>query len=420
MDYNDDFMNPKEEQGSFVKGVLLGAFMVLLCALTTIAILIKVDVLTINKNSTTVIEDNTKSLASKVYAKLSLLESKLSDFYFETVDDETVIDDICKAYLKSFGDKYTVYYNKNEFAKLLESNSGSFVGIGVTIIQTEDGAFNVVEVMDDSPAQKGGVKAGDIIVAVEGQEVTGKELSEVSAIVRGEAGTKVNIGIKREGQEDIINLELTREAIDYETVGSLLLEDDIYYIQISQFVGTTPAHFKREYDKCIQAGAKGIVIDIRENPGGMKESVLEILDMLCPKGILMYTEDKFGKRINEYAKTDEEANIPIAVLVNGNSASASEVFSGTMQDYGKATIVGTQTFGKGIVQTIKSVGDGSGLKYTTSKYYTAKGQDIHGKGVTPDVVIEYEEKDIPDEEFTYRDDNQVMKCIEILKEKINK
>ncbi|MGN0479998.1 MAG: S41 family peptidase, partial [Lachnospiraceae bacterium] len=327
-------------------------------------------------------------------------------------------DNMCKAYLASFNDKYTVYYTKEEFTDLQETQNGSFVGIGIVGAKDEDGNILVIDPMDNAPAQKAGIKAGDCIVSIDGQSVLGETLAESTARLKGEAGTKVTLGVRREGVAEEIQFEVTREVVDYETVDSMLLEDDIYYIQISQFIGTTAAHFRREYDKCLEAGAKGIIIDVRENPGGLMTSVLDVLDMLCPKDLLMYTEDKNGNRVDQYGKSDEEATIPMAVLVNGNSASAAEVFSGDLQDYGKAVIIGTQTFGKGIVQAIKSLGDGTGVKYTTSKYYTAKGQDIHGHGVTPDVVIEYVESDVPDEEYTYRDDNQVMKAIEVLKSQI--
>lgn len=409
--YEEYVRRKKKESDSFLKGMVTGAFVVLLCILTTLAILIKMDFISFGGLYG-------EDLASKLNIKLSVIQNNIADFYFDAVDDETIIDNMCKAYLASFNDKYTVYYTKEEFTDLQETQNGSFVGIGIVGAKDEDGNILVIDPMDNAPAQKAGIKAGDCIVSIDGQSVLGETLAESTARLKGEAGTKVTLGVRREGVAEEIQFEVTREVVDYETVDSMLLEDDIYYIQISQFIGTTAAHFRREYDKCLEAGAKGIIIDVRENPGGLMTSVLDVLDMLCPKDLLMYTEDKNGNRVDQYGKSDEEATIPMAVLVNGNSASAAEVFSGDLQDYGKAVIIGTQTFGKGIVQAIKSLGDGTGVKYTTSKYYTAKGQDIHGHGVTPDVVIEYVESDVPDEEYTYRDDNQVMKAIEVLKSQI--
>ena len=412
VDFNDEYARPKDKStGFFVRGIIVGAFAVLLCVLTTLAILIKVDVLTITGNNDT-------DIVSKISKKLSVIRDGVYDFYFDEADDEKIIDNVCKAYLASFQDKYTVYYDKEQFADLKQSNDGSFVGIGVVVAKNEDGSMLVMQIWDNSPAYNAGVRAGDCIVSIDGKSVLDETLDESTERMRGEAGTKVKMRVMREGNNGELEFEMTRAVVEYETVGSMLLEDDIYYIEISQFADTTVSHFRREYDRCIEAGAKGIIIDVRDNPGGTMPSVLEILDMLCPKGLLMYTEDKNGKRVNHNGKSDEEATIPMAVLVNGNSASAAEVFSGDLQDYGKAVIIGTKTFGKGIVQTVKSLGDGTGVKYTTSKYYTAKGQDIHGNGVTPDVVIEYVQSDVPDEEYTYKDDNQVMKAIEVLKSRI--
>lgn len=412
-----DSRSSKAAKNNFAKGALVGILAVLLVTATVFAIMLKLDVITFG--DAPAISGGSDSLADKAHDKLASIEKKLEAFYFDDVDDETIIDNICRAYLDSYGDKYTVYYDKEEYNSLMESSSGSFVGIGVLVSKNEDGTIKAERVYEGSPAEKGGLKDGDTILSIDGISVVDEDLDTSVARIKGEKGTKVTVEARHMGSDHAQEYVLTRDLVDYVMVDSMMLEDDIGYIEMIQFSDVTYEQFKDAYDKCLSQGAKGLIIDVRDNPGGLLTSVCDILDMLVPDGLLVYTEDKKGNRTDYKGKNPAEAEVPIVVLVNGSSASASEIFAGCLQDYGTATVVGTTTFGKGIVQSVITLSDGTAIKFTTSKYYTPKGQDIHGNGVHPDVEIEYDYETIMSkDEITYKDDNQVMKAVELLRQKI--
>ena len=351
-----------------------------------------------------------EGIGTKVEGKLNALDSLLGDgFYFDNVDDEKAADNIFKAYLAAYGDKYTVYYTPEEYKSMMESTSGSFYGIGAVCQKTDDGSILISEAYEDAPAYKAGIRNGDKVTEVNGEDITGMDLSVAVALIKGEKGTDVNLTVMRNGEK--LSFTVTRDKIDIKTVSSEVLENNIGYIYISQFDDVTTEQFKSAVDDLQKQGITGLVIDIRNNPGGVLKTVADMLDYILPNGLIVYTETKSGKR-QEYSGSDNhELNIPMAVLVNGNSASASEIFAGAMQDYDKAQIIGTQTFGKGIVQTIRPLTDGSAVKYTIAKYFTPKGQDIHGKGVTPDSIVE-----LPDDAT---EDVQLKAAVEYLNGKMS-
>lgn len=326
-------------------------------------------------------------IGTKVEGKLNALDSLLqSGFYFDDVDDEKAADNIFKAYLEAYGDKYTVYYTPDEYKSLMESTSGTFYGIGAVCQKADDGSILISEAYEDAPAYKAGIRNGDKVIKVNGKDITGMDLSVAVALIKGEKGTDVNLTVIRNSEEK--NFTVTRDKINVKTVSYHMMDNNIGYIYVTQFDDVTTEQFKAAVDDLQNQGMKGLIIDIRNNPGGVLTTVVDMLDYILPNGLIVYTETKDGKK-TEYSGSDgHEINIPMAVLVNGNSASASEIFAGAMQDYQKAQIIGTQTFGKGIVQTIRQLTDGSAVKYTIAKYFTPKGQDIHGKGVTPDQVVE--------------------------------
>ena len=327
-------------------------------------------------------------IGSEVEAKLNAIDSVLDSFYFEEVDDEKAKDSIYKAYLSSYGDKYTVYYTADEYKKLTETTNGTFSGIGAVCQISSEGGILLVDVYESGAGYKAGLRSGDRIIQVDGTDVTDMDLSSAVALVKGEKGTQVGLKIVRDGATS--DYTVVRDEIEVQTVNYAITEDNIGYISVSQFENVTAKQFKAAIEELKSEGAKGIIIDIRNNPGGLLTTVISMLKDILPNGLIVYTEDKDGNR-KEYSDNDnEELDMPLAVLVNGNSASASEIFAGAIQDYGKGVIVGTQTFGKGIVQTVKPLTDGSAIKFTIAKYFTPKGQDIHGKGVTPDVVVEYD------------------------------
>lgn len=348
-------------------------------------------------------------IGSEVEAKLNAIDSVLDSFYFEEVDDEKAKDSIYKAYLSSYGDKYTVYYTADEYKKLTETTNGTFSGIGAVCQISSEGGILLVDVYESGAGYKAGLRSGDRIIQVDGTDVTDMDLSSAVALVKGEKGTQVGLKIVRDGATS--DYTVVRDEIEVQTVNYAITEDNIGYISVSQFENVTAKQFKAVIEDLKSEGAKGIIIDIRNNPGGLLTTVISMLKDILPNGLIVYTEDKDGNR-KEYSDNDnEELDMPLAVLVNGNSASASEIFAGAIQDYGKGVIVGTQTFGKGIVQTVKPLTDGSAIKFTIAKYFTPKGQDIHGKGVTPDVVVEYD-KDADE-------DTQISAALESVRAQIN-
>lgn len=348
-------------------------------------------------------------IGSEVEAKFNAIDSVLDSFYFEEVDDEKAKDSIYKAYLSSYGDKYTVYYTADEYKKLTETTNGTFSGIGAVCQISSEGGILLVDVYESGAGYKAGLRSGDRIIQVDGTDVTDMDLSSAVALVKGEKGTQVGLKIVRDGATS--DYTVVRDEIEVQTVNYAITEDNIGYISVSQFENVTAKQFKAAIEELKSEGAKGIIIDIRNNPGGLLTTVISMLKDILPNGLIVYTEDKDGNR-KEYSDNDnEELDMPLAVLVNGNSASASEIFAGAIQDYGKGVIVGTQTFGKGIVQTVKPLTDGSAIKFTIAKYFTPKGQDIHGKGVTPDVVVEYD-KDADE-------DTQISAALESVRAQIN-
>ena len=241
------------------------------------------------------------------------------------------------------------------------------------------------------------------------------ELTYATSIMKGEKNTQVNVTMYRPSTGETWDLTVTRREIELKSVGSRMLDDGIGYIAVEQFEANTAGQFRKELESIKEQGAKAVIIDIRSNPGGLVNTVVNMCDALLPKGLVVYTEDKNGRR-SEYTSSSNCDDIPIAVLVDGDSASASEIFAGAMQDYERGPVIGTQTYGKGIVQTIVPLKDGTALKLTVSTYYTPKGRCIHGTGIEPDIIVEYDEEKASTGEW--RDDTQVMAAYEYLLEKI--
>ena len=281
--------------------------------------------------------------------------------------------------------------------------------------KNDDGTILVVEPYDGAPGKEAGLRKNDVIVTVNGESVADQDLNSVVAKIKGDEGTTVNIGIRRDGSDDITELTVARRKVEIKTVAYEMLDDSVGLITISEFDKVTAQQFKEAYAQLETLGMKGLVIDIRSNPGGLLNVVVDMLDEILPDGLIVYTEDKYGNRQEYNGSNPDVIDVPLAVLVNGESASASEIFAGAVQDYGAGTIIGTQTFGKGIVQTIRRMSDGSAIKYTMAKYFTPKGQDIHGHGVTPDIVEELSDEFNNLTEYDASKDNQLQKAIEVIK-----
>lgn len=384
----------KKSQG-FASGMIIGAvsaFMaVILLILSVAAVCIAKGYIHIGVNGDVYIQSDavtdSDGIGSEVEGKLNAIDSVLESFYFGDVDDETAKDNIYKAYLSSYGDKYTMYYTADEYKALKESTNGKFYGIGAVCQLSGEGGVLLVDVYDNGAGYQAGLRSGDRVVNVDGRDITDMELSSAVALIKGDKGTSVTLEVIR-GTERL-TFSVVRDAVEAKTVSYTLLDNNIGYLSISQFEEVTTKQFKAAVEYLQSQGMKGLVIDIRNNPGGLLDTVVGMLKYMLPDGLIVYTEDKQGNRKEYKGQDNDEFNLPLAVLVNGNSASASEIFAGAIQDYGKGTIIGTQTYGKGIVQTVKPLTDGSAIKFTIAKYFTPKGQDIHGKGVTPDMVVEY-------------------------------
>lgn len=385
----------KKSQG-FASGMIIGAvsaFMaVVLLILSVAAVCIAKGYIHIGVNGDVYIQSDavtdSDGIGSEVEGKLNAIDSVLESFYFGDVDDETAKDNIYKAYLSSYGDKYTMYYTADEYKALKESTNGKFYGIGAVCQLSGEGGVLLVDVYDNGAGYQAGLRSGDRVVNVDGRDITGMELSSAVALIKGDKGTSVTLEVIR-GTERL-TFSAVRDAVEAKTVSYTLLDNNIGYLSISQFEEVTTKQFKAAVEDLQSQGMKGLVIDIRNNPGGLLDTVVGMLKYMLPDGLIVYTEDKQGNRKEYKGQDNDEFNLPLAVIVNGNSASASEIFAGAIQDYGKGTIIGTQTYGKGIVQTVKPLTDGSAIKFTIAKYFTPKGQDIHGKGVTPDMVVEYD------------------------------
>lgn len=361
------------------------------------------------------------SLRTEIERKSRLIEKFFDEYYLDDIDNEHMADSVYKGLVAGLNDEYAAYYTKEEYKTITEKTSGTYYGIGAYVTtNTETGAITIVKPIKGGPAEKAGLRAEDIVYAVDGTEVTGKDLSEVLALIKGEVGTEVKLTIARKGEKDYLDISIIRAEIKDETVESRMLTGDIGYIQVTAFEEVTLKQFQSALEELQQADMKALIIDLRDNGGGLLDTAVKMLDIMLPEGLVVYTEDKKGVAEEYYAEDADEITIPVAILVNGNSASASEVFSGAMQDEGKAKLIGTKTFGKGIVQTIFDLQDGSALKMTTSKYFTPKGRNIHGSGLEPDIEVELDPKTLQKsgQDGNLQPDNQIQKAMEYLQEEI--
>ena len=365
-------------------------------------------------NSSTTSESiYTPSVEEKVNAINDLIDE---NFYFDASDDKEREEYIYKGILESLDDPYSVYYTADEYADLMNTSTGSYEGIGVSIQQdVKTKTLTVIRVFQGSGAEEAGMLPKDIIRAVDGRKLDGEEVSEVVTWIKGEPGTTVDVTVYRPSTDEELTLTIERKTIDNSTVSYKMRENQIGYIEVTDFYEKTAEQFEKAIDDLQGQGMKSLIVDLRNNPGGYVDVVVEMCNYILKEGTIVCTKDRDGNVVSSYeADGDHSLDIPMVVLVNGDSASASEIFSGCMQDHGIATLVGTTTFGKGIVQHVIPLSDGSAVKLTTQKYFTPNGNDIHGVGIEPDVTVE-----LPDE-LKYEpvipedQDVQLQKAIEIL------
>ena len=330
--------------------------------------------------------------AYKKYNKMIALEELVKDDFYQKTSDEKLVDGAIKGMFSGLDDKYSQYYTKAEFEKLKEQTSGSFVGIGVYISPTsDDDHITIIAPIAGSPAEKSGIKAGDKILKVDGKVVSAQNSDEAITMIKGKKGTEVELTIKR--GEQILDVNVKRDEIVSKTVEGKVLDDNIGYIKITSFSEHTNKEFEKTLNILKQSDIKGLVIDLRDNPGGLLNVCKDIADSLIGEGTIVYTKDNKGN--TEYLKSDKEKlGLPIAVLTNEGSASASEILTGAIIDNKAGISVGTTTFGKGLVQSVRELKDGTGYKLTTAQYFTPSGEYINGKGIKPTIEEKDEEKQL--------------------------
>ena len=398
----------------FLRGVIMGAagcILVLLSALTIAQYAGKINVAAGLKWD----ENGMSKEAVEIKDKAEILSSYINRFYLNDIDYGKMGDIIYKAMVSGLDDKYAAYYTKDEYKDISEKTKGEFCGIGAYISQGKnDNSLKVAGVVKGGPAEKAGIKKGDIIVEVDGENIQGKDSSYAVSKMKGKKGTNVSISVVRKGNKKPITFNIKREVIHDNTVSYKMLDNNIGYISVSAFETVTKKQFKSAVDCLEKKNEKGLIIDLRDNGGGLLDTALDMLDHILPKKLVVYTKDKNGVAEEYYTKDDKEIKIPIVILVNGNSASASEVFCGALRDYGKAKLLGTKTFGKGIVQSSFAFRDGTGLKFTTSKYYTPKGINIHGTGFEPNIKVKSNGKMTALKESGYKVDNQINAALDYL------
>lgn len=334
--------------------------------------------------------------------------------YADDIEEGTMQEGLYKGYIEALNDPYSVYYDEEQTQKLMESTQGEYSGIGVVMSQNiETKTITVVQVYTNSPAKEAGLEENDILYMVNGEKVAGRDLSDVVQDVRGEEGTQVELTVLRGESAQEVTLEVERRKIEVDTVVSEMKDEQVGYIRISEFDSVTYTQFEKAFEDLEAQGMKGLVVDLRANPGGNVDTVCKILDRILPEGTIVSTKDRDGKEMVMESDAEHQFTKPIAVLVDGNSASASEIFAGAIQDYELGPVVGTTTYGKGIVQTVYDLKDGTSLKLTTSEYFTPKGRNIHGKGIEPDVKVEYER-----DENNPSADNQLDAALKVVQDKI--
>lgn len=402
--------------GVFLLGLLVGVVIMTLvgsCTYVGVRLYQMAEAREASANRTpaeSIINDNTVE-------KLETLEEVIEEYYYrdEDIDIDAMIEGMYAGVVDSLGDPYSVYYTEEEWKEMITETEGIYYGIGAYVsLDTTTGFAKISGIIANTPAEEAGLRENDVIYLVDGETTQGYELSEVVAMIKGEEGTTVHLTIYREGEPDYLEMDVTRRKIESPTVNYAMYDNGVGYIQITEFDEVTSDQFAEALAFIKSHDAKGLILDLRSNPGGSLPVVVDIARSILPKGLIVYTEDKYGDRDEYNCDGKNELQIPMVVLVNGNSASASEILAGAIKDYHKGTLIGTTTFGKGIVQRILPLTDGTALKLTISSYYTPNGNNIHGIGIEPDIVCEFDSDAYYDEGV----DNQLERAMQEIEKMI--
>ena len=353
---------------------------------------------------------------SATVEKVEYLEKLIDQEYLGDIDKSDLAEGIYAGLLYGLGDVYSRYYTAEEYAQETASTDGSYVGIGVSIQKNKNGGVQIAECYEGGSGKKAGLISGDVITAIDDTDVTDMELSEVVHLIRQNEGRNIVLTVQRENEESPLSITVEVTNVELPAVFSEMLDEETGYIQITQFTGVAPQQYKEAFADLKEQGMEKLIVDLRDNPGGLLTSVCDILREILPKGRIVYTEDKYGNREEETCDGEKELDMPLAVLVNESSASASEIFAGAVQDYGIGKIVGTTTYGKGVVQELRPLNDGSAVKLTISDYYTPNGNSINKVGIKPDIEVKLAAELLNKTDITHEEDNQLQEARKVLEQ----
>lgn len=411
----------KKSASDFLKGLVIGFLGTILSLTVSVYIVTQLmgRPIIISKSAEQK-ADRISALDENVLKKINELMGYINLYFYDEVDDEKLANGIYAGLMEGLDDKYTGYYTKEEYQDLQISAKQNYYGIGAMLSQDRDSMqVTITHVYEGSPAEAAGLKNGDVITLVEDLESVSMELSDLVTHIRGEEGTTVHLQVYREGEPDYLEFDVKRANIDLPTVSHRMLDDRIGYIRIVEFGEPTVEQFEAAANELLEGGMRALVLDVRDNPGGMLTSVTEILDDFLPEGTLVYMQNKQGERQDYASSAERMFDCPVAVLINGNSASASEILAGAVRDFEYGKLIGTKTYGKGVVQTIIGLEDGDAIKLTTAKYFTPKGENIHGTGIEPDIELDFEYQGDETQAYDALKDNQVQKAMEVLDKEIS-
>ena len=346
--------------------------------------------------------------------KIEYLEKMIDQEYLGEVDNAEMEEGIYAGLVYGLGDVYSRYYTADEYAQETASTDGAYAGIGISIQKNKNGGVQIAECYEGGPGAEAGLQTGDVITAINDTDVTDMELSDVVSLIRENKDNTIVLTVFRENEEKSREISVDVMDVELPSVFGEMLDKKTGYIQITQFTGVTPQQYKDMFAELKDKGMERLVIDLRDNPGGLLTSVCDILREILPEGLIVYTEDKYGNREEETCDGKHQLDMPLAVLVNENSASASEIFAGAVQDHEVGTIVGTTTYGKGVVQELRQLSDGSAVKLTVSNYYTPNGNSINKVGIKPDVEVKLASELLNKDEITHEEDNQLQKALNVI------
>ena len=345
---------------------------------------------------------------------IEYLEKMIDQEYLGEVDNAEMAEGIYAGLVYGLGDVYSRYYTADEYAQESASTDCAYAGIGVSIQKNKNGGVQIAECYEGGPGAEAGLQTGDVITAINDTDVTDMELSDVVSLIRENKDNTIVLTVFRENEEKSREISVDVTDVELPSVFGEMLDKKTGYIQITQFTGVTPQQYKDMFAELKDKGMERLVIDLRDNPGGLLTSVCDILREILPEGLIVYTEDKYGNREEENCDGKHQLDMPLAVLVNENSASASEILAGAVQDHEVGTIVGTTTYGKGVVQELRQLSDGSAVKLTVSNYYTPNGNSINKVGIKPDVEVKLASELLNKDEITHEEDNQLQKALDVI------